>query len=153
MHLENFLQIDDVQLALGASDRSSGIDEVLAKLNGDARVTDWESLRKTVLSHEAAVLESSGIGICIAHGRSQGLKSLVVAAGRSDRGLAAPEGGPMTRLIFVAGIPSAMNAQYLGVVGAIARVCSNKRELDKLLTAKSPEAFIETLQSACTNSG
>lgn len=153
MHLANILKIDDVQLALGASTRSSGIDEVLAKLNGDARVTDWESLRKTVLGHDAALLESSGIGICIAHGRSQGLKSLVVAAGRSDQGLSAPDGEPATRLIFVAGIPSAMNAQYLTVVGAIARVCSKKRDLDRLLTAKSPEEFIETLQSACTNNG
>lgn len=153
MQLEDVLKIDDVHLSLGASDCNAGVEEVLAKLNGDERVTDWETLRKVVMNHEAAMLESGGSGICIAHGRTQVLKSLVVAAGRSERGMSASDGEPLTKLIFVAGIPSAMNAQYLSVVGAIARVCSNKRELQRLLTAKSPEDFVDILQDACESLG
>lgn len=151
MHLEDVLKTDDVHLALGSQDRASAIHEVLAKLNGDDRVTDWETLKMVVTGHEAAVLENNGCGICIAHGRTQALKTLVVAAGRSDRGLTDPMGGPVTRLVFVAGIPTTMNAQYLSVVGAIARACSNKRSLDRLLNAKSPESFVETLQAACAS--
>jgi len=151
MQLEDVLKIADVHLALGSSTRTLAVEEVLAQLNGDERVTDWEMLRQAVIGHDAAMLESGACGICIAHGRTQALKTLVLAAGRSEQGLPDPEGGPTTQLIFVAGIPAAMNAQYLTLVGAIARACSNKRSLDRLLNAKSPTDFVAALQTACVS--
>lgn len=148
MQLDDVLQCDDVHLALGASDRDGAVSEVLAKLHGDARVKDWTALRDAVLGHEMASLDTEGGCVCIAHGRCQALTDLVVAAGRSERGLVCGE-GKVTRLVFVAGIPTAMNSQYLRVVGAIARVCSRPAELNRLLATKSPEEFVARLQAAC----
>ncbi len=153
MQLDDVLKVEDVHLSLGATDRVAAIEEVLAKLNGDDRVPDWEALRSVILSHDAADLDSPVCGICLAHGRLSGLKGLVVAAGRSDRGVASPEGELPSKLIFVVGIPTAMNAQYLSVIGSVARVCNNKRQLDQLLNAKSPEEFVAALQSGCETIG
>jgi len=149
MQLEDILKPNDVHLALASSDCTTAVEEVLAQLNGDERVGDWEALRNAVTGHDPAILTSEDCGICIAHGRTQALSGLVVAVGRSEKGLPNANSEPTTRLVFVAGIPATMNAQYLAVVGAIARVCSNKRSLSRLLTAKSPTDFIDTLQSGC----
>jgi hypothetical protein len=52
--------------------------------------------------------------------------------------------------VFVAGIPSALNNEYLRVVGTIARLCSKTELIQKMLSATSPSAFIDILCSGET---
>jgi mannitol/fructose-specific phosphotransferase system IIA component (Ntr-type) len=54
------------------------------------------------------------------------------------------------RLVFVAGIPFALNSEYLRVVGTIARLCSNKELVQELLSASRADAFIDILCSGET---
>ena len=58
-----------------------------------------------------------------------------------------PDIATNVRLVFVAGIPSALNNEYLRVVGTIARLCSKKELVEKLLIASTPTGFIEILCS------
>jgi PTS system fructose-specific IIC component len=148
MLIEDVLKPDDVHLSLAAQTKEGAVEEVLAKLNGDPRVKEWETLRTIVLSHPSAALANQGWGICIAHGRTSAVTDLVVAAGRSDKGVSDPLTAEPVRLVFVAGIPTTMSSEYLRVVGAIARVCRNEKDLEDLLLAKTGEAFVELLQSA-----
>lgn len=149
MLIDDVLKPDDVHLSLSAQTKDAAVEEVLAKLNGDARVKEWETLRTIVLSHPSAALANRGWGICISHGRTSAVTELVVAAGRSDQGVSDPQNAEPVRLVFVAGIPTTMSSEYLRVVGAIARVCRNERDFEQLLRAKTGEAFVELLQSAC----
>jgi hypothetical protein len=50
-------------------------------------------------------------------------------------------------LVFVAGIPGAFTSEYLRIVGAIVRICRDRRQLDRLLTIKEPERFVSLLSS------
>jgi len=134
-----------VNLALAARDQAGGVDEVLSKLNGDPRVQDWNALMRSVTERNAPALSCNGCGVCIAHGRTNAVSSLVMAAGRSAKGLVSPEVRDKVRLVFVAGIPSAFDSEYLRIVGAIARLCRDKSLLDKLLTAQDPGDFIKLL--------
>ena len=48
----------------------------------------------------------------------------------------------------VAGIPGAFTSEYLRIVGAIVRICRNKRQLDRILSTKDPDRFVALLSSA-----
>ncbi len=134
-----------INLSLAAKTQADGVQEVLSKLNGDPRVQDWPALVQAVTQRNAPALTCNDCGICIAHGRTNAVSSLVMAAGRSPSGLTSPEVPEKVRLVFVAGIPSAFDSEYLRVVGAIARLCRDKKLLDKLLSAPDAATFASIL--------
>jgi mannitol/fructose-specific phosphotransferase system IIA component (Ntr-type) len=73
-----------------------------------------------------------------------------MAAGRSNEGFSSKDTKENVRLVFVAGIPSALNSEYLRIVGTIARLCSKPELVQTLLSAASPSAFINVLCSGET---
>jgi PTS system nitrogen regulatory IIA component len=145
--IADVLQPDHVILALAARDPASAVKEVLARLEGDERVGNFEMLRDVVLAEPAPAVSENSIGICIAHGRTESVTSLVMAAGRSNEGVPYPGLADPVKLFFVAGIPSAFTSEYLRMVGAIVRMCRDKRQLRGLLAARDAERFVELLSS------
>lgn len=140
------LQVEHIILAVSAQDKAGVIEEVLSKLNGDMRVTSFSDLTEAVHQRDAAAIAENGCGICVAHGRTEAVSSLVMAAGRSAKGIHFPGLEEPVQLIFVAGIPRAFNAEYLRIVGAIARICRDKHQLDRLLAAKTADDFLHILE-------
>lgn len=141
------LQPEHVNLALAAKTKPEAINEVLAQLNGDPRIKDWEALRAVVLQRNAPSVAAGDVGICIAHGRTEAVHALVLAAGRFVEGVACCEITEPVKLVFVAGIPAAFDADYLRIVGAIVRMCRDKHQLDRLLAAKTAQRFVELLSA------
>lgn len=148
MRLDEILRPSDVTLALRAGDKAAAVEEVLASVRGDARVRNWETLRAAILKRDAPAIAGDQRGICIAHGRTDAVTELVIAVGRSERGVRFPEIAPPVHLVFVAGIPSTMDSEYLRIVGAIARVCRQPSQFDELLAAADGEAFVRALAVA-----
>jgi mannitol/fructose-specific phosphotransferase system IIA component (Ntr-type) len=148
--IRQILQPGHVNLSLSSTQSDSAVGEVLASLSGDIRILQWNALKESVLQRNAPAMDAVGCGIIIAHGRTDAVGSLVMAAGRSNEGF--PSGGAKknVHLVFVAGIPSALNSEYLRVVGTIARLCSKPELVQKLLSAGSPSAFIDILCSGET---
>jgi nitrogen PTS system EIIA component len=145
--IADVLQPDHVILELSAHDPASAVKEVLARLEGDERVGNFGMLRDAVLAAAAPAVSENSCGICIAHGRTESVTSLVMAAGRSNEGVPYPGLADPVRLFFVAGIPSAFTSEYLRMVGAIVRMCRDKRQLRGLLVARNAERFVELLSS------
>jgi mannitol/fructose-specific phosphotransferase system IIA component (Ntr-type) len=146
--ISEILTPSHINLALAASDQAGSVQEVLSSLNGDPRILDWEALRQAITGRNAPAISCGACGICIAHGRTNSVQSLVMAAGRSSEGLSSPDIQEPVRLVFVAGIPAAFHSEYLRVVGAIARLCHDKALLHKLLTVPDPGKFVALLSSA-----
>jgi mannitol/fructose-specific phosphotransferase system IIA component (Ntr-type) len=145
--IADVLQPDHVVLTLAAQDPASAIDEVLGRLEGDERVKNFAALREAVRTQPAPAIAENGCGICIAHGRTESVTSLVIAAGRSARGIVFSKLSEPVKLVFVAGIPAAFTSEYLRIVGAIVRMCRDRRQLNRLLTTKDPERFVALLSS------
>jgi PTS system fructose-specific IIC component len=141
----DILQPDHVNLSLSATDKVGAVEEVLSKLNGDPRVKDFSVLRQAVLSRDAAAISENHCGICIAHGRTESVSGLVMAAGRSPAGFPCRDVPDPVRLVFVAGIPGTFNSEYLRIVGAIARICRDKHQLERLLAARDADYFVGLL--------
>ena len=145
--ISEILTSSHINLALSAGDQVGGVTEVLSKLNGDPRVLDWDTLAKAIIGRNAPAISCGPCGICIAHGRTNAVQSLVMAAGRSVEGLSSPNIREPVRLVFVAGIPAAFQSEYLRIVGAIARLCRDSVLLNELLSVKDPEKFVGLLSS------
>lgn len=132
-----------VRLDLPASSHEEAVETVLSLLQGDPDVPDFAELKAAVKTRAASALPGSPI--LIAHGRTNAVRKFVLAAGR----LAAEAADPSPlRLVFVAGIPSTMNSDYLRAVGAIARICSHPSQLAELLEVPTQADFISCLQAA-----
>jgi mannitol/fructose-specific phosphotransferase system IIA component (Ntr-type) len=141
--IRQILQPGHVNLFLSAMEQPSAVEEVLTSLRGDIRVLDWNALRVAVVQRNAPAISASPCGIVIAHGRTNAVNSLVMAAGRTLEGLNAAGIPELVRLVFVVGIPAALNNEYLRVVGTIARLCSKPDIVGELLATTAPDAFIE----------
>ena len=145
--IADVLQPDHVLLRLSAKEPRAAIEEVMATLEGDERVKDFAALRAAVDAQPAPAIAENGIGICIAHGRTELVTSLVMSAGRSVEGILFPKLSEPVKLVFVAGIPGAFTSEYLRIVGAIVRTCRDKRQFDRILSTKDPDRFITLLSS------
>ncbi len=144
--LSDILLPEHINLRLDANNESTAVEELLFPLRGDIRITDWDAFRASVLDRAApAVSTDDGCGIVIAHGRTNSVNSLVMAAGRSTNGIPSPHIAAPVRLFFVVGIPTALNQDYLRVVGTIARLCGKPESLQKLLNAPTAREFLDLL--------
>jgi len=133
-----------VNLQLVSKTFSDALRETLARLAGDPRIGDSEAFAQAVMERNAPAIVCHGHGIVIAHGRTNAVKSLIMAAGRSQSGLRSVDGASV-RLIFVAGIPRTMDSEYLRIVGTLARLCRDPALFQSLLTVAEPMKFIEIL--------
>lgn len=147
IHFSDVLRVEQVDLHLEGETKSAALSGLFALLHGDDRVSSAPELEAAILLRDAPVLEENGVGICIAHGRTDTVRSLVMVAGRLETPITIPSLKSPLRLLFVAGIPSAFSSEYLRIVGAIARICSNAELLEKLLAVKLPAEFIALLES------
>lgn len=138
---------DDINLALASEVKSAAILEVLSLLNGDPRILDFEAFCRAVETRNAPAINVHGTGICIAHGRTDTVSSLVLAAGRSDIGISCCEMNERIRLLFVVGIPTAFDNEYLRTVGAIVRACNHTTTLRVLLETKDPIECLNQLSN------
>jgi mannitol/fructose-specific phosphotransferase system IIA component (Ntr-type) len=120
--IRQILQPGHINLSLSSTTLESAVEEVLASLSGDIRILQWTALKESVLQRNALAIDAEGCGIVIAHGRTDAVGSLVMAVGRSKEGFPSPQTKENVRLVFVAGIPSTLNNEYLRVVGTIARL-------------------------------
>jgi mannitol/fructose-specific phosphotransferase system IIA component (Ntr-type) len=138
--ISTHLLAGSVDLGLRAADIPGCVRDVVGLLRGDSRVDDFNNLLAAVVSRNAPLLDEGGCGILIAHGRTNAVNRLVLAAGRP---VLTTAGLPC--LIFAAGIPAAFNSEYLRVVGVIARACRDEVARDGLLAAATPDNFISIL--------
>lgn len=146
MSLSEILLPEHINLHLDAGDENDAVEELLFPLRGDIRINNWDAFRASVLDRAApAISTDDGCGIVIAHGRTNAVDSLVMSAGRSTNGIPSAGIAGGVRLVFVVGIPTALNQEYLRVVGTIARLCGKPEHLQKLLAAPKAKEFLDLL--------
>lgn len=144
--IPSVLKSTHIDLSISAPDTAAAVGGLLELLRGDSRVLNWSAFSRSVLDRDATPILANGCGILIAHGRTDSVGSLVMAAGVSPQGIPPATGeGPRIHLVFVAGIPAAFNNDYLRVVGTIARLCGREELLHSLRAADSSNAFLSTL--------
>ncbi|KRO59856.1 MAG: hypothetical protein ABR82_04945, partial [Verrucomicrobia subdivision 6 bacterium BACL9 MAG-120507-bin52] len=125
--------------------RTGAIHRVAALLEKDEGVIQFRGFYDELLARERLEATSLGNGVAFPHARTDHVKRLVLAVGRSVEGVQFENAGEKIHFIFVIGTPRRMVTEYLALVGVMARLLRQDDVRAKLLAAKTAEEFMATL--------
>lgn len=134
-------------VALEVTEQSpvDAISVVAALLRNDERVLDWEPLFEGLHKSAPILPVTPEFAICIPHVRTDEVTSLVMSVGRSRAGILFPGSAVPVRYIFCIGVQLALAADYLRIVGLLARAAKDAGSEAQLRSAATGNEFVETL--------
>ena len=139
----DYIQKDLINLNLQSKNREDAIRE-LAQLMEDApAMGDLKRFLKHVFERER--LETTGIGdeIALPHARTDAVKQVIIAVGRSQHGInfESPD-GRLVKLFFLIGTPRESVSQYLKILAQLSRLLQRGPLREKLLEARDSESVV-----------
>jgi len=148
MQISSLLKPEQIKLELDQTKRCNAINEVAQLLQSNPNVTNFAGFYEELLARERIESTCLGNEIAFPHARTDSLKGMVLAIGRSTPGVWFENSSQNVKLIFVIGTPKRMVTDYLSVVGGLARLLKDSSTREQLLTAKNLDEFIATLTKA-----
>ena len=140
---KQIVQPSRVLLDIAATDKNDAILEVAGIVRGDADVLDYGTFCPELLERDELRSTAAGYGVAFPHARTDAVKEIVIAAGRSVKGVRF--GDEMVRFIFVIGTPRERVCDYLVAVGTLARLLRTEKVRAALTKAATPEEFVGAL--------
>ena len=148
MQISSLLKPDQIKLELDQGKRCNAINEVAQLLQHNPNVTNFAGFYEELLARERIESTCLGNEIAFPHARTDSLKGMVLAVGRSTGGVWFENSSQNVKLIFVIGTPKRMVTDYLSVVGGLARLLKDANTREALLTVQGVDEFIATLTKA-----
>jgi mannitol/fructose-specific phosphotransferase system IIA component (Ntr-type) len=148
MQISSLLKPEQIKLELTEAKRVDAINEVAQLLQANPNVTNYTGFYGELLARERIESTCLGNEIAFPHARTDSLKGMVLAIGRSTKGVWFENCGQTVKLIFVIGTPKRMVTDYLSVVGGLARLLKDATTRESLIAAPTVEEFIATLTQA-----
>jgi mannitol/fructose-specific phosphotransferase system IIA component (Ntr-type) len=148
MQISSLLKPEQIKMELTQQKRCNAINEVAQLLQSNPNVTNFAGFYEELLARERIESTCLGNEIAFPHARTDSLKGMVLAIGRSTQGVWFENSSETVKLIFVIGTPKRMVTDYLSVVGGLARLLKDASTREKLISAPTVEEFIATLTQA-----
>ncbi len=146
--LSKLLDPSRITLSLQSTKRTAALNEVAKLLEGHPDVIDFHSFYNELLARERLDTTCLGNELALPHARTEHVKKIVLAVGRSTDGVFFENGNQTVRLIFVLGTPKANPTDYLMVVSALCKILKDAANREILMAVKTPEAFAAALIAA-----
>lgn len=143
--LSQLLTPSQINLQLQSTRRTAAIHEVARQLEPNAEVLNFGAFYSELLARERLDTTYIGHDTAVPHARTDHVRRIVVAVGRSDTGIVFENGDKRVKLLFVIGTPKGAPGDYLQTVGALCRLVRDPAAREQLLAAESPEAFLDAL--------
>ena len=143
--IADILRPEHVALEVRGQTPEAAIGEVAAPLRTDERVLDWDAVLSGFFKVAPCLPASDQFAICIPHTRTEQVTSLVMSVGRSAQGIVFPGSAAPVRYVFCIGVQIALAADYLRIVGLLARIVKDPVSEERLRTAGSGLAFVQAL--------
>jgi mannitol/fructose-specific phosphotransferase system IIA component (Ntr-type) len=142
-----------ISLHLQSTKRTAALNEIGHLLEGHPDVTNYRGFYDELLARDRLDTTSLGNGVALPHARTEHVKKIVMAVGRSDAGIAFETSGEMVKLFFVLGTPKTKPGDYLAVVSSLCKILRDPADRTALLAATTPEAFIVAIRAIETRLG
>jgi mannitol/fructose-specific phosphotransferase system IIA component (Ntr-type) len=146
--LSQLLDHSRITLNVQSTKRTVALNEVARLLDGHPDVTNFQGFYNELLARERLDTTCLGNEIALPHARTEHVKKIVMAVGRSPAGIHFENSNQNVRLIFVLGTPKSNPGDYLQVVSALCKIFKDPANREALLAATTPEAFVQTIVSA-----
>lgn len=144
--LSKLLDPARITLAVQSSKRTAAINEVAKLLESHPDVANFQGFYNELLARERLDTTCLGNEIALPHARTEHVKKIVLAVGRSTDGVLFENSNQTVKLMFVLGTPKNNPTDYLILVGALCRLIKDAASRDALMAAATPQAFITTVQ-------
>lgn len=146
--LSGILTPERINLNLRATTEAGVINEVAQILVGDPLVLNFDAFLEELFTREKVSPTALGNGVAFPHARSNHVKQIVMAVGRSPEGVCFDKCDERVRLVFLIGTPTAAIREYLGLLAALASKLKQRAVLEKLLLSRTTEEFFSVLTAA-----
>lgn len=138
MKITDFLTKQVIILELNSTEKYQVIDELINLFVSDPRVTDIENVRKSVIEREMIMSTGVGKGVAVPHGKSDSIKDVIVAFGRSSVGIdyEAIDNKPVYLFFLIVG-RNDMVSQHIKLISRISKMMNKDDFRNLLLNATS----------------
>ncbi len=144
--IADLLKPENVFLHVKAATAEEAVREVALLLRNDPEVNDWEKLYNALRSTIPCVSHPEcDFTLCLSHARTSAVTAMVMSVGRSDHGFVAPNCQDPVRYLFCIGVPVALDADYLRIVGLLARILREPEVELQLRDVPTSAAFVQIL--------
>jgi mannitol/fructose-specific phosphotransferase system IIA component (Ntr-type) len=142
VRLSSLLDPARITLSLQSTKRTAAINEVAKLLESDPNVASFPGFYQELLARERLDTTCLGNEVALPHARTEHVKKIVIAVGRSPTSVHFENCDQQVRLMFVLGTPKSNPGDYLMLVGSLCRLIKEAASRELLLSAPTPEDFI-----------
>jgi len=148
MKLLDILSEDRVKIPLDSTDKTQIIEEMVALIGASTKLKNQDQVLKAVLDREAVMSTGVGDEIAIPHGKSEGIKDIVVALGitKEPVNFDSVDDKPV-RLVWLLIGPQEKTGPHLKALSRISRLMHKKDLRDKIIGALKPKEIIDAIDS------
>src|SRR5690349_15004506 len=137
VRLSSFLSPEHINLAVAGTKRTAAINEVAKLLENDPNVASFTGFYNELLARERLDTTCLCNEIALPHARTEHVKKIVIAVGRSDAGIHFENSNQNVRLMFVLGTPKSNPGDYLMLVGSLCRLIKEAPQREALFAAQT----------------
>ena len=139
MKLSKFCDESLVKFDLKAETKDAVIEELVELVSTSAMVTNQSSLLEDIKQRENLVTTGVGYGVAFPHAKTRSVKGIVIAFGRSDKGVGfdAMDHRPV-HLFFLIAAPEDAIGAHLNVMARLSYLMKSEENRQKLHAASSP---------------
>ena len=146
--LTKLLDPSRINLQVQSTKRTAALNEVARLLAAHPEVANFDGFYNELLARERLDTTYLGNEIALPHARTEHVKGIVLAIGRSDAGIHFENCNQTVRLMFILGTPKSNPSDYLLVVSTLCKILKESANRDALMGATTPDAFIAALTAA-----
>jgi mannitol/fructose-specific phosphotransferase system IIA component (Ntr-type) len=146
--ITSLLEPARIALHVQSTKRTAALNEIARLLDGHPEVANFGSFYDELLARDRLDTTCLGNGVALPHARTEHVKKIVLAVGRSDSGIPFDANGEIVRLFFVLGTPKTKPGDYLAVVSALCKILKDPADRASFLNASTPEDFIAAIAAA-----
>ena len=136
-----------ISLDLAATEQNAAIMETARMLAPNPGMGNFSKFCEELMDREACGATHLGNGGALPHARTAQVNQILLAAGRSRKGVAFADIANPVHLIFVVAAPKNQIGEYLATVGMMARSLRNPDCLQRLLDCETADEFVKILGS------
>jgi fructose-specific phosphotransferase system IIA component len=148
MKLSKFCGEDLISFELRAQNKDEIIKELVDLASNSKLVKDADQLLKDILEREKLVTTGVGYGVAFPHAKSKAIRGIIIAFGRSKKGVdfESMDKKPVNIFFLIAAPEDAIGA-HLNVMARLSFLMKSEKNREKLMKIKSPKELLEVLDS------
>ena len=143
MEVKSYIREELINLDLLSERKEDAIRELARLMESTQGMIDFDLFLEDVFERERLGTTGIGDGIAIPHARTDAVDQLVIALGRSARGVEFESlDGKKVKLLFLMGTPKGSVSHYLKILAQLTRLLKEGTFRDKLLEARDKEIVV-----------